>query len=373
MNYLFVIIVFIMAVYMGWIIIPQILLIAFRKRLFDVVDGRKVHIGVIPRLGGVAFTPVQSCLLALSMFFMYKFNIVSFSSDAFSILPIFLLLMCGLIILFMVGMVDDLIGMNYRWKFVAQIIAASLFPLSGLWINNLYGLLGITVLPAWFGMPLTVFVVVFIVNAINLIDGIDGLCSGLAAIGCAILGGLFIYNNAWMHAVFAFITTGVLIPFFYCNVFGKFNSKQRIFMGDTGSLTLGLSVSFLAISYAMYNPDIKPFSEGAIVVSFATLIVPIFDVVRVICLRLRTHKPLFLPDRNHIHHKFLRLGISHRATMILILSMALFFSALNIVAVEYISNNIVLLVDILLWISFHLWLDKVESFKLEHKMSEQLK
>lgn len=353
---------------MGWIIIPQIILIAFRKRLFDVADERKVHTGVVPRLGGVAFVLVQSSLLALSMFFVYKFDIVDFSLETRTMLPAFLLLMCGLIILFMVGIVDDLIGVNYRQKFVAQIVVASLFPLSGLWINNLYGLLGIVVLPAWIGMPLTVFVVLVVINAFNLIDGIDGLCSGLAAIACTILGGLFVYNGVWLHAVFAFITTGVLIPFFYCNVFGKSKSKQRIFMGDTGSLTLGLSVSFLAVSYAMYNPDVKPFSEGAIVVAFATLLVPVFDVIRVILLRIRTHHPLFLPDRNHIHHKFLRLGFSHHVTMILILFLALFFSLLNIIAVEYISNNIVLLADILLWIGFHLWLDKVESFKPEHEM-----
>ena len=144
-------------------------------------------------------------------------------------------------------------------------------------------------------------------------------------------------------------------------------------MGDTGSLTLGLSVSFLAISYAMNNPSIKPFSEGAIVVSYAVLIVPVFDVVRVIWLRFRSHQPLFMPDRNHIHHKFLRMGISHHITMILILILALCFSLFNIIAVEYISNNIVLLVDIVSWIGFHLWLDRIEVTKLETKMSKQLK
>ena len=372
MNYLFVAIAFIIAVFMGWIIIPQILLIAFRKRLFDAIDDRKVHTGIIPRLGGVSFTPTQCCLLALSMFFMYRFDIAGIREEAFVVLPQFLLLMCGLVILFMVGIMDDLIGVNYRWKFVAQIIAALLFPISGLWINDLYGLLGVTTLSPWIGMPLTVFIVVFIVNAINLIDGIDGLCSGLTAIGCTTLGCLFIYNDAWLHATFAFITTGVLLSFFYYNVFGKSKRKQRIFMGDTGSLTLGLSVSFLAISYAMNNPAVKPFSEGAIVVSFASLIVPVFDVIRVVWLRFRSHKPLFLPDKNHIHHKFLRMGLSNHTVMVLILFLALFFGLFNIIAVEYISNNIVLFVDVVLWIVFHLWMDKIESVQLENKMHKQL-
>lgn len=373
MNYFFIAIAFVIAVFMGWVITPQILLVAFRKRLFDAVDGRKIHTGIIPRLGGVAFAPIQCCLLALSMFFMYKFDLSSSVSRPFLIYPQFLLLMCGLVILFMIGIVDDLIGVDYRRKFAIQIIAASLLPLSGLWINDLYGLAGITALSPWIGMPLTVFVVVFIVNAINLIDGIDGLCSGLSAMACIILGCLFIYNEAWLYATFAFITTGVLISFFYYNVFGTLKSKQRIFMGDTGSLTLGLSISFLAISYAMNNPAIKPFSEGAIVVSFAALIVPVFDVVRVVWLRFRNHQPLFMPDRNHIHHKFLRMGLSHHVVMILIQLLALCFSLFNIIAVEYISNNIVLLVDILVWIGFHLWLDRIEVTKLETKMSKQLK
>lgn len=112
----------------------------------------------------------------------------------------------------------------------------------------------------------------------------------------------------------------------------------------------------------MNNPLIKPFSEGAIVVSFATLIVPLFDVVRVVRIRYFQHKPLFMPDQNHIHHKFLRVGMSHYVAMILILALALFFSFFNIVAVEYISNNIVIFIDIVLWIAFHLWLDRREPY-----------
>ena len=254
MNYFFIAIAFLVAVFMGWIITPQILLVAFRKRLFDSVGGRKTHSGIVPRLGGVVFVPVQCFLLVLSMFFMYKLEITSYLQDPF--IPFqFLLLMIGLLILNMVGVIDDLIRINYRRKFVAQIVASSFLPLSGLWINDLYGLLGITTLSPWIGMPLTVFVAVFIINAVNLIDGIDGLCSGLVGMGALVFGFLFIYNAAWLHAVFAFITAGVLCPFFYYNVFGKSKGRQRIFMGDTGSLTLGLSMAFLGsveISWGLF-------------------------------------------------------------------------------------------------------------------------
>lgn len=144
------------------------------------------------------FVPVQCFLLVLSMFFMYKLEITSYLQDPF--IPFqFLLLMIGLLILNMVGVIDDLIRINYRRKFVAQIVASSFLPLSGLWINDLYGLLGITTLSPWIGMPLTVFVAVFIINAVNLIDGIDGLCSGLVGMGALVLVScLFIMQHGYM-------------------------------------------------------------------------------------------------------------------------------------------------------------------------------
>lgn len=346
---------------MGKVIIPYIMLVTFRKRLFDPIDARKTHKGIVPRLGGVAFVPVQCCLLTLAVIMMYKFDYVDFHYKTPTLIPMFLLLMCGLVLLFMLGIGDDLIGVNYKWKFIVQILVACLLPLSDLWINDLYGILKITYIPAWIGMPLTVFVVVLIMNAVNLIDGIDGLCSGLIMVGCLTLGGLFIYYQAWLHAIFAFITAGVLIPFFYYNVFGASKRRRRIFMGDTGSLTLGFSISFLAISYAMNNHQIKPFSEGAIVVAFSTVLIPVLDVARVMLWRFRHGHPIFLPDRNHIHHKFLRAGFSHHKSMMLILLMAFLFGLFNIVMVEFISNNVVLFLDIVLWISFHACFDKYEK------------
>ncbi|MFZ4863884.1 MraY family glycosyltransferase [Sphingobacterium sp. Mn56C] len=279
----------------------------------------------------------------------YKTNFTDLHIATWEVFPMFIMLICGLVILFLIGIGDDLIGVGYKWKFVVQIFVAALLPLSGLWINDLYGIFFITQIPAWIGMPFTVFLVVLIINAINLIDGLDGLCSGLVGVCCLVLGGLFVYYAAWIHALFAFITAGVLIPFFYYNVFGKRKRHRRIFMGDTGSMTLGFSVAFLAISFTMNNPNIKPFSEGAIVVAAAPLIVPVFDVARVMLVRLLTGYSVFKPDRNHLHHKLLRSGMSHSTAMLSILGLSLFFCIVNIVGVQFISNNIVLLLDVILW------------------------
>lgn len=345
---------FICAMVLSRGLMPYILLVCYKKRLFDSIDPRKLHLHIIPRLGGVAFAPIQCCILVTALVSIYKLNLIVINLQVASwiILPSMALLVCGLVILFIVGIGDDLIGVSYKWKFVAQIIAASLFPLGGVWINDLYGVGFMIGISPWIGMPLTVFVVVLIINAINLIDGLDGLCSGVITIGLLVLGSLFVSYGAWLQAIFAFITLGVVIPFFYFNLFGTARRKRRIFMGDTGSMTLGYSIAFLAVSFAMNNHFIKPYSEGAIVVAFSTLMVPLFDVARVMLVRWRSGKPIFKPDRTHLHHKLLQAGLSKHSTLVFILLLTLFFCLFNIVAVQYISINLVLLIDLFFWIAF---------------------
>ncbi|WP_238557648.1 MraY family glycosyltransferase [Elizabethkingia anophelis] len=132
-------------------------------------------------------------------------------------------------------------------------------------------------------------------------------------------------------------------------------------------MTLGYSIAFLSISFAMNNDYIKPFSEGAIVVAFSTLIVPILDVARVMYVRWKSRKSMFSADRNHLHHKFLRSGMSHRTAMLAILSLALFFCIFNIVMVDFVNNNVVVICDIFLWIVFHYIFDRI----FEKRMKKQ--
>ncbi|UIR56015.1 undecaprenyl/decaprenyl-phosphate alpha-N-acetylglucosaminyl 1-phosphate transferase [Sphingobacterium sp. SRCM116780] len=366
---LIIFIPFVLAIFLGNLIIPFIILITHKKKLFDPIDSRKLHQRAIPRLGGVSFVPVQCFLLALTVVIIYKITSVNLKVHGWEVFPMFYVLICGLFMLFIVGLADDLIGVSARAKLLVQIFVASLFPLSGLWINDLYGLFFIQQhLSIWIGAPLTIFAVVLIINAVNLIDGLNGLCSGIVMVGCVVLGCLFIYYQAWIHALFAFITVGVLIPFYYYNVFGTGKRRRRIFMGDTGSLTLGYTIAFLSISFAMNNQNIKPFSEGAIVVAFSTLIVPVFDVARVIFIRWRTGKPMFRPDRNHLHHKFLRAGMRHHIAMLSILGLVLFFCIFNVIMVEYISNNVVLFLDGVLWITFHYFFNMIERRNLNKKI-----
>lgn len=363
MAYLLIALSLLISIILSALIIPRILVVAYRKKLFDIPDERKVHSGIVPRLGGISFVPTILFSLAFTIGFRYQIGYEIPAETLHYIIPEFYFLACGLTLLYLTGIKDDLVGLRYRSKFLVQIVAASLIPLSGLWINNLYGLLGIDELTPWLGIPFTILLTVFIVNAINLIDGIDGLASGLSSISLLALGSLYIYYDQWIYAMLAFSTLGVLLPFFYYNVFGKVDRCKKIFMGDTGSLTLGYILAFLAISYTNYNPQKAPYSEGAIVVAFSTLIVPMFDVIRVILVRARTHRRLFEADKNHIHHKFLNMGFSSRKAMICILFMALTFSSLNILLVSYINNNFLLVTDIIVWIGLNIWFDMVRDKK----------
>ena len=180
MAYLLITLSLFISIILSRLIIPRILVVAHRKKLFDIPDERKVHSGIIPRLGGVSFVPTILFSLAFVTGLRYIVGLEIAIDKLNFIIPEFYFMVCGLMLLYLSGIKDDLVGLRYRSKFIIQTIVACFIPLSGLWINNLYGLFGIHELTPWLGIPFTIFLTVFIVNAINLIDGIDGLASGLA-------------------------------------------------------------------------------------------------------------------------------------------------------------------------------------------------
>ena len=351
---------FLVAVVLGRIIIPNILIISLRKKLFDQPDARKVHNRPIPRLGGVTFFPVIVFTFAVFTAFRVMGNNIPNELFTTDTACEFLFLIAGLTLLYIVGIGDDLVGVRYRKKFLVQIISASLFPIGGLYINDFYGLFGINAISPFIGIPLTVLLVVFITNAINLIDGIDGLASGLSMVALVIFGVLFIHYNLWNYAILAFVCVGVIIPFFAYNVFGNADKGRKIFMGDTGSLTLGYILSFFVIRYCMHAPGYNLEEYGApVVVSFSMLLVPCLDVIRVVLKRARTGKPLFLPDKNHIHHKFLAMGFSPRGALITIQIMSGFFCTFSFLAVRYMNNTLVFVIDIVVWTLLNIWFNKI--------------
>ena len=368
---LFLLFGFLFAVSLGMVIIPRILVISHKKRLYDVPDSRKVHTTPVPRLGGLSFFPV----ILMSMFLVIGFRLYFWDMDtsslSFNMLYEYLFLFVGMTLLYLVGVCDDLVGVGYRYKFAVQIAAALLLVLSGNWFDSFGGLFGIYSVPAWMGMPFTVFIVVYITNAINLIDGIDGLASGLCCIALSVLSVIFFLRGQYVYALLAVCTLGILMPFWCYNVFGNANRGHKLFMGDAGSLTLGYVISFLIIHMSVTNEVSPTLSNPYMVIAFSTVLVPLLDVIRVVLHRLREHKNPFLPDKNHFHHKLLRTGMRVRVVMVCIIAISAFFILLNSSLAWRVDITYLFFLNLFCWSILHVGLNGLIRRNRERKESEQ--
>ena len=370
---LFLLFGFLFAVSLGMVIIPRILVISHKKRLYDVPDARKVHTMPVPRLGGLSFFQV----ILMSMFLVIGFRLyfwdVNVSGLSFNMLYEYLFLFVGMTLLYLVGVCDDLVGVGYRYKFAVQIAAAFLLVLSGNWFDSFGGLFGIYSVPVWVGVPFTVFIVVYITNAINLIDGIDGLASGLCCIALSVLSVIFFLRGQYVYALLAVCTLGILMPFWCYNVFGNANRGHKLFMGDAGSLTLGYVISFLIIHMSVTNEVSPTLSNPYMVIAFSTVLVPLLDVIRVVLHRLREHKNPFLPDKNHFHHKLLRTGMRVRMVMVCIIAISAFFILLNSSLAWRVDITYLFFLNLFCWSILHVGLNGLIKRNRERKESEQLR
>lgn len=350
-----IVLVFLLCVIFSWVLILNILLISFKKNLFDELEERKVHQEKTPRLGGIAFNP--AIFISISLILGINFIIgeqITFLQEINNI-PELLLGFSACAILYLVGIADDLVGVRYRAKFVFQILCSVILIVGGVSINNLYGIFGIHEIPNFIAYPMSVFIIIFIINSINLIDGIDGLAAGISGVVFLIYGLTFIYSQQWIFAMLVFASLGVLIPFFYYNVFGKAIRKQKIFMGDTGSLTLGIILCILSLKILRVSEDTSALPNPA-VLAFAPLIIPCFDLIWVFIHRIYMKKNPFLADKSHIQHRLLNIGMNQRTVMILIISGALLLALSNIFLSKYFNVSVLIVVNIIMWILFNIYL-----------------
>lgn len=284
--------------------IPYLVLTAQKRHMTDKSDSRKLQSRPIPVLGGTAIVlAICSTLLIVSLFI-----------DLSNLFPV----MCVVVVLYIVGLIDDMLNLNYRFKFYVQIcIIALLYFIGGYGIHNLKGLFGIYELSPALSFAVTLFMGLAVVNAINFADGIDGLA---AALGCyvSLMCGIWcLRHHELTFSVISLIYTGSLLAFFPYNVFSQ---KYKIYMGDSGSLVLGLYV-FLAMCVMLtqsvgHSSHIQSYNFSFILCLVA---LPLFDMVRVVVGRLlRRHSP-FEPDRSHLHHLLVDLGLSHISTTLLLL------------------------------------------------------
>lgn len=357
--WLYIALAFILSLMSGFIIIPHIVDFCLKRKLYDMPNERKIHHFAIPRLGGLAFIP---CMFFAFLVSLYVYRCVTDN------MPIGISMwtcsfLVSIFMIYSVGFVDDVIGLGAPVKFLVQIVAASLLPICNLYINDLYGFCGVGSIPFWVGAPLTVFVIVFIDNAINLIDGIDGLAGGLSLISLAGFLVCFGREHVWTYCVLIAGLMGVLTAYLYFNVWGKVEKKRKIFMGDSGSLTLGFILGFLVVKFAMNSTAVMPYRSDGLLLAYTLLIVPCFDVVRVVLVRLKVGQPLFQADKRHIHHKLLRLGLTQHQALATILSLQLMFVAVNILMRDRMDITLIVCLDIAIFMAFHLTVDALTKRK----------
>jgi len=300
--------------------IPIIVQISKAKSLTSSPNHRTSHTNITPNIGGLA---LFSTILVVSL---STINISGFSFlNENTVMPALPSIIAGVTILFFVGMKDDLLGLSWKKKLVGEILAMLIICVIGdQRISNLQGLLGVNEITYVMSIILTVFVGIALINAFNLIDGIDGLASAIAIIASFTFGVNFFLIGEKEYAILCAIIIGTLIPFFYFNVWG---TKNKLFMGDTGSLILGFLMTALVIRFnkVFFTPDALYMRPSVAAVSIGIMIIPIFDTLRVFALRIKDGNSPFKADRRHIHHLLLDLGYSHLKSTLSIAAVNIFF------------------------------------------------
>jgi UDP-N-acetylmuramyl pentapeptide phosphotransferase/UDP-N-acetylglucosamine-1-phosphate transferase len=291
--------------------IPVIVRVSRLKNLCAIPNKRTSHSNAVPNLGGVAIFIgfIISTIITAGEFF---------TSELFYIIV-------ALIILFFIGMKDDILIIDPKKKFTAQIaVGLIIVILADIKIVNFFDIFNIGSLSYISSILLTVFMFLLVINGFNLIDGIDGLASGVGILVSMVFGAWFWRINNIEYAIMSFALAGALIAFFIFNVFGK---RNKIFLGDTGSMLVGLTIGIIVVQFLRLNliagPDTNIQSSPAFVISM--LILPLFDTLRVFIIRIYQGKSPFVADRQHIHHRMLELGFTHLQSTIILIAVNGFF------------------------------------------------
>ncbi|MBS1510678.1 MAG: undecaprenyl/decaprenyl-phosphate alpha-N-acetylglucosaminyl 1-phosphate transferase [Bacteroidetes bacterium] len=290
--------------------IPIVIQVAKDKKLFDEPDERKVHKTVIPTLGGLGI--FAGFIIATLMGVPSTTELQYFGAAA--------------IVIFFLGLKDDILILSPSKKFIGQLVAAGIIiKFGGIVLNDMHGFLGIHEIPRVASIILTIFTIIVITNSFNLIDGVDGLAGSLGVLTTLVFGVYFYFAGQLTYAVMALALTGSIIAFLIYNF-----SPAKIFMGDTGSLLLGLINSILVIKFINIagNSASNFYLESAPAIGFSILMIPLFDTLRVFTLRILDRRSPFSPDRTHVHHFLLDLGFTHRMITFTCVSANMVFIAL---------------------------------------------
>lgn len=323
---------FLVAILSAHWIHPRLVRIALDKNIVDNPNARKLQRRPTPVLGGIA------------VFFgsVIGLGCASITCDCSEL---FIVVVAMMIMLY-TGTMDDILDLSPALRFLIEIgTVLLLIFVGGYTLNDFHGLWGLNQIPQGVAIPLTVFAAVGIINAINLIDGVDGLSSGYCILTSLLFGVIFWYVGDRTMCMLAVVAAGSLIPFFFHNVFGK---SSKMFIGDGGTLVMGIVMSVFVIRILRHGSMSEVYDAvniGLVPFTLAVLSVPVFDTLRVMTTRILKRKSPFHPDKTHLHHMFIRLGCSHAATTLAILILNFF-----VVLCWWISYMIGCSIDVQLYI-----------------------
>lgn len=283
---------------------PSFIKVAQIKNLFDEPgDQRKLHKTRIPSMGGIMIFAGT----LFSFFICYPSQDIGYIK----------FLVPSILVLFFIGIKDDIIGTAPVKKLIGHLLVAFIMVLMAeIKITSLYGIFEVRELPDWASISLSIFTFVVIINSFNLIDGVDGLAGGVACIAATSFGIWFLYLGSMVDAIIAFSLAGALLGFLRFNF-----HPANIFMGDSGSLTVGLIICVLAIRVIEYRPEVMPQELKWIskpIFAMAVLSYPLLDTFRIFIYRMIKGTSPFQADNNHIHHRLIKLGLNHAQTVGLI-------------------------------------------------------
>lgn len=309
----FLILVFITAFFVVLLSTPSLIKVAILKRLFDAPgDTRKLHTRMIPTIGGI--------MIFAGTFFSYSLwfpsQKIHDSIQLYNAMNDYKYILSTLLVMFFVGIKDDIIGTAPVKKLVAHVLVGMVLVLmADIRIVSMHGIFGLDVLPYWASVFLSLFTYIVVVNAFNLIDGVDGLAGGVGFIAASVFGAWFALAGDYAMAALSIALSGSLLAFLFFNF-----SPAKIFMGDSGSLTIGLIISILAIKLISY--DVSLIQDKFIlqiskpIFAMAVLFYPLIDTLRIFIYRAIQGVSPFSADRNHLHHRLLDIGFSHKTTVL---------------------------------------------------------
>lgn len=332
---------------------PKVLKIAVMKDLVDNPSARKLQRRPIPNMGGAA------------VFFGIIIGLCS--SQAMFDSPKAFMLTAAMLIMLYVGIMDDILNLTPTIRFAIEIlIICWLMYVNGASLNCFHGLWSLGCIPEYISIPLTIFSCVGIINAINLIDGVNGLSSGFCFMASILFAIMFYRLGNTTMMIMAVSAAGAIVPFFLHNVFGH---NTRMFIGDSGTLVMGTMMSMFVISLLDQTPASFILAKkglGLIPFELAVMAIPVFDTLRVMSTRIMRGKSPFHPDKTHLHHMFIDLGFSHTGTTISILSLNF-----AIIAAWFIAYKAGASIDLQLYIV--LSLSFIFTFGLYNFSKKQLK